>query len=182
MTYLALLLGILGLLGALAALQRGASLARRLDDLQSESGRRASHLGAEVEQALENLRRLLAAVAAGDRLTREQILEGRLWREIDGAEGRRLLQERGARLLDVRTPGETRTGVLPGALQVPVDELPARLAELPRDGRPTIVYCAMGSRSAYACELLSSEGFENLFNLEGGIGAWGGALERPAAG
>lgn len=181
MLYLALALGVLGLLLALVALGRAASLAAALERLEGDAGRRATQRTGERDQALETLRRQVAALVGGARLSPDQVLEGRLWRDVDGAEGERLVREQGARLLDVRTPAETAAGVVPGALRVPVDQLEQRLGELPRDGRPLVVYCAMGSRSAYACELLAREGFEGLFNLDGGIGAWRGALERPGA-
>jgi len=63
-------------------------------------------------------------------------------------------------------------------LLIPVQELPERLSDLPRDGRKTLVYCAGGGRSAAACEMLTREGYANLHNLTGGIGAWGGPIER----
>lgn len=182
MQILALALAALALALALLARARCGQLARRLADLEAEAGRRSAHLGQRLEGSLETTRQMLAALAGGARLSPEQVLEGRLWRDIDGAEGQRLVAEEGARLIDVRSPQETRGGFVPGALLVPVDELERRLAELPRDGRATIVYCAMGARSAFACELLTREGFSNLHNLEGGIGAWRGPLERPAAG
>lgn len=180
MLYLALLLALVGLLAALVALNRSAALALRVDALEGAAGQRSAERGQEQERGLETLRKLVAAMAGGARLAPEQILEGRLWRDVDGAEALRLVLEEGARTLDVRTADETRAGIVPGALRVPVDQLEARLSELPRDGRATIVYCAMGSRSAYACELLSAKGFENLCNLEGGVGAWRAPLERPA--
>ena len=179
MEMLALGVGVVALLVGLVALMRSSSIAGRLAQIESDSGRRASSAGKELEQDLANLRRIVAALAGGAELDAEQVREGRLWRDVDGAKGKRLVDERRARLLDVRTPHETAGGIVPGALLVPVDQLAERLAELPRDGRPTIVYCAMGGRSAFACELLASEGFDDVFNLEGGISAWGGPLEKP---
>ena len=51
--------------------------------------------------------------------------------------------------------------------------------EIPRDGRRTLVYCAGGSRSAAACEFLSREGYDELYNLEGGFQAWSGPRAKP---
>jgi len=83
------------------------------------------------------------------------------------------------RVVDVRTPQETAAGMIPGALRIPVDEIEQRMKELPRDGRRTLVYCAGGSRSAAACEFLSRQGYEELYNLEGGFQSWSGPRAKP---
>ena len=74
-------------------------------------------------------------------------------------------------LLDVRTPAEYREAHLDGARLIPVDQLSGRLAEIPRD-RPVLVYCAVGSRSAQAFNLLARRGYPEVYNLDGGIYAW----------
>jgi phage shock protein E len=74
----------------------------------------------------------------------------------------------GAKIIDVRTPDEFRDGAYPGALNIPVSDLRARLAEVPKD-RPVIVYCASGARSASAARLLSQVGYTNVTNA-GGLG------------
>lgn len=71
----------------------------------------------------------------------------------------RALVDRGATLLDVRTPGEWERGHLDAALLIPVQELSSRLAEVPRD-RPVVVYCASGRRSARAVQMLRGAGYE----------------------
>lgn len=78
-------------------------------------------------------------------------------------------------VLDVRTPAEWDRGRLPGAIRIGIDHLPQALAagELPaRSDRPILVYCAVGSRSARAAELLVSQGFTAVHDLHGGIRAW----------
>ncbi len=65
----------------------------------------------------------------------------------------------GALLVDVRTPGEFAGGALPGAKNIPVSDLAARLSELPK-GKPVIVYCASGMRSSKAKSILKGAGFE----------------------
>jgi len=72
-------------------------------------------------------------------------------------------------LLDVRTPSEAAAETLDGVL-VPLDALPARLAELPRAPR-MVVHCRSGGRSARAVELLREHGFD-ASNLRGGLLAW----------
>ena len=67
--------------------------------------------------------------------------------------------QRGAVLLDVRTPQEFSAGHLPGAINIPVDALGGRLTEL--DGRhEVVVYCRSGRRSAIAASLLREHGHE----------------------
>jgi phage shock protein E len=69
----------------------------------------------------------------------------------------------GAKVVDVRSPGEFQGGAYPGAVNIPVQELERRLGELPRD-RPIIVYCASGMRSASAERLLRARGFAEVYN------------------
>jgi rhodanese-related sulfurtransferase len=150
-----------------------------LDELRSDHRRQLENLASELRAELTTTRQLLAELAAGARLDREQILEGRLWRDVDTAEGKALVASGTINLLDVRTPQETAGGIIPGAQLIPVDQLEERLRELPKNGRPTLVYCAGGGRSAAACEFLSSQGIAGLHNLAGGINSWNGPVERP---
>lgn len=75
-------------------------------------------------------------------------------------EGRRPL------LVDVRTPMEFSAGTLPGAVNLPVDELRSRLTELPRD-REIAVFCQVGQRGYLATRILIQHGFA-VSNLGGG--------------
>lgn len=75
-------------------------------------------------------------------------------------------------LLDVRTPEEfTGDGHVKGATLIPLDQLPNRLNELPKD-KPIACFCRSGNRSTTACTLLAEQGFTNLSNVQGGINAW----------
>jgi rhodanese-related sulfurtransferase len=74
-------------------------------------------------------------------------------------------------LLDVREPAELALAAVDGALHIPMREVPARLTELP-PGRPLVVMCHGGSRSRRVAEFLAANGFEQVFNLHGGIDAW----------
>ncbi|NIQ08628.1 MAG: rhodanese-like domain-containing protein, partial [Gammaproteobacteria bacterium] len=60
---------------------------------------------------------------------------------------------------------------LQGARLIPIDQLVARIGELPKD-RPILVYCAVGSRSAQVVNYLARRGFSELYNLYGGIYSW----------
>jgi rhodanese-related sulfurtransferase/rubrerythrin len=76
-------------------------------------------------------------------------------------------------LLDVRQPGEYQEERIPGAKLVPLPELNDRLDELPGD-EPIVAYCAVGGRSRAAAQLLAGKGFNEVYNLRGGIKAWHG--------
>ncbi len=84
----------------------------------------------------------------------------------------RALVESGARLVDVRSPGEYKAGHLPGAINVPVESLQRKLDALGAKDGPIVVYCASGSRSAHAKRVLAAQGFTNVRNL-GPMSAWG---------
>ena len=73
-------------------------------------------------------------------------------------------------LLDVRTPQENASQAIEGSYHIPLQELGARLNELPKD-KEIVVYCRVGNRSAYACSHLARMGY-NVKNLEGGIMVW----------
>ena len=74
-------------------------------------------------------------------------------------------------VVDVRTPGEFRSGAFPDAINIPLDDLMSGNADLGEDhDREIIVYCATGARSAYAQQVLASRGFSNVTN-GGGISA-----------
>ena len=75
----------------------------------------------------------------------------------------------GAVILDVRSPEEFRSGAYPGALNIPLGALAARLSELPK-GKPVVVYCASGVRSASAARVLGAAGFADVLNA-GGLGS-----------
>jgi len=74
-------------------------------------------------------------------------------------------------LIDVREPHEHAINQIPGAILIPLGELSARLGELDHAAL-TVVHCQSGMRSAKACEILRSNGFERVINLRGGILQW----------
>ncbi len=86
----------------------------------------------------------------------------------------------GALLLDVREPEEWRAGHIHGAVHVPMDALPQRMAydAVPiTAGKPVVVVCKMGGRSAHVTAWLNRQGFDAV-NLDGGMLAWA-ASGRP---
>ena len=76
-------------------------------------------------------------------------------------------------LLDVRQPGEYESEHLPGAKLIPLPDLKDAFSQLD-SLKPVIVYCRSGSRSLAAAQLLSGLGFDEIYNLEGGIMGWQG--------
>ena len=76
--------------------------------------------------------------------------------------------------IDVRTPAEYELGTIPGFVNIPVDELRGRLAELPKD-RLIVVTCAIGLRGYLAYRILKQHGFTNVKNLSGGYKTWSAA-------
>jgi len=83
------------------------------------------------------------------------------WHEIDK------LDRESTLLLDVRTPAEFEAGHLPGAINIPVQELRERLSELPKE-KEIIVYCRVGFRGYLAYRILVQNGFQKVRNLSGG--------------
>lgn len=79
-------------------------------------------------------------------------------------------------VLDVREDYEWDAGHIPGALHIPLDQLPARLDDLDPDQDLNII-CRTGGRSFRATTWLSENGY-SAFNVEGGMGAWFEA-DRP---
>ncbi len=76
-----------------------------------------------------------------------------------------------AQLIDVRQPNEVAQGTLPGAVNIPLDSLQARIPELDPTRR-VVLLCRSGGRSGVAAELLTSAGFSNVINLAGGMMAY----------
>ncbi len=85
---------------------------------------------------------------------------------ISPDEGRVLVEKKGALLLDVRTREEFAAGHVTGAVNIPVQELDARLKELPeKKDQPIVVYCRSGARSAKAAKLLQQAGYTSVHDI-----------------
>lgn len=83
-------------------------------------------------------------------------------------------------LLDVREQHEWDAGHAPGAVHIPLMDLPHRLDELPDDSDTLAVVCRSGGRSARAVAWLVQQGFD-VANLDGGMRAWAAAGKPMAA-
>lgn len=91
----------------------------------------------------------------------------------DNATEAQRLVTAGATLLDVRTPAEFSRGHIKGAVNIPVQVLKSRLAELGAKDKQVVVYCHSGRRSAVAKKLMESKGFAKVHDL-GGMSSWPG--------
>lgn len=94
-------------------------------------------------------------------------------RKVGPAEAVRLINRRDALVLDVRSDGEFREGHIPQARHLPPASLEEQVRKLEKyKDRPVVVYCRSGTRSAHVGGVLRKHGFAEVFNLDGGLGAW----------
>jgi rhodanese-related sulfurtransferase len=86
-------------------------------------------------------------------------------------------------LIDVRTPAEWEKGYIPGAVQMPLEELMSFVSEWPEaQDADIVVYCQGGHRGQMAATMLRAYGYTNVRNLSGGFAAWATAtlpVETP---
>jgi len=84
-----------------------------------------------------------------------------------------LINREDAVVLDIREDNEFHTGHIVNAVHIPLGFLKDRRPELEKyKNRPIIAVCRSGSRSGQACSQLKKAGFENIYNLKGGMMAW----------
>lgn len=75
-----------------------------------------------------------------------------------------LINHPNATIVDVRTPGEFQMGHVAGSINIPLNEVPARLDEIRNLSRPLILCCQSGGRSGQATMWLKEQGVEDLYN------------------
>ncbi len=80
-----------------------------------------------------------------------------------------LIQEEGATVIDVRSSWEFADGHVDGALNIPLEEIPGRVAEIQALKQPLVVYCRSGNRSGMAQGFLAQAGIQKVYN-GGGLG------------
>jgi rhodanese-related sulfurtransferase len=83
---------------------------------------------------------------------------------VDGTTARRLVAS-GITVIDVRTPDEFATGHVPGARNIPHDEVGRRIAEVGPADAPVLLYCRSGRRSALAAQTLRERGYTRLYDM-----------------
>lgn len=82
-----------------------------------------------------------------------------------------------AQLIDVRTPEEFAGGHIPGAINIPLQQIDQAAAIVPDKATPLFVYCHSGARSAQAVSALKHMGYTDARNI-GGIASWHGEIEK----
>lgn len=116
------------------------------------------HVAGYLQEGMQALDDRAELVRTGERLTAAGLAE-------------ELACEAPPLVLDVRTASERASGQVNDSVHIPLNQLRARLAELPRDRR-LVVHCAGGYRSAIAVSLLEQAGFQDVADLAGGYAAW----------
>jgi rhodanese-related sulfurtransferase len=95
--------------------------------------------------------------------------------DVNAATFSKMKEEAGdeAIVLDIRTPREWNGGIISGAVKLDFygDDFRKELEKLPRD-KKILVYCASGGRSKNAQQIMASLGFQEIYNLEGGMSGW----------
>jgi len=80
-------------------------------------------------------------------------------------------RDAGAFILDVRQPAEWNAAHIPGATLIPLDQLEARMNEVPKD-REVVVVCHSGNRSKQGRDILKNAGFTQVTSMSGGLTQW----------
>ena len=96
----------------------------------------------------------------------------KIFRSISPADAMRMLQQRDDIVfLDVRTPEERSRGYIPGSQLVSFNDVAMGKLSSPKD-KPILLVCAVGGRSYVAGQMLSSRGYQEVYNLSGGVKKW----------
>jgi rhodanese-related sulfurtransferase len=118
----------------------------------------------KVVRALSALALVLsasAALAAPPQKAQDRVPPG----IVDGATARALVAD-GVKVVDVRTPDEFASGHVPGAVNIPYDQISARAAELGPASTPVLLYCRSGRRSGIAAQALGAKGFTRIYDMQ----------------
>jgi phage shock protein E len=95
---------------------------------------------------------------------------------VDGATAKSLAAA-GAKVVDVRTAEEFASGHVPGAINIPYDQIARRVSEIGPPSTRVVLYCRTGRRSGIAVEALQKAGYEKLYDLRS-VTAWPGELAK----
>jgi rhodanese-related sulfurtransferase len=123
-----------------------------------------------VKFVTENIFLIVIAFVSGGMLLWPLINRQLAGATVNTLQATRLIND-GAVVLDVREPAEFGAGHLANSRNIPTGELDRRLAELPA-GKPVVVVCASGPRSARAAAVLRKAGRTDVFCLDGGVSGW----------
>jgi len=121
----------------------------------------------------DNVFLVAVAFVSGAMLVWPAVRRGAAGATISTLQATLLINQQNALLLDVREAAEYEKGHMLNARNIALGELEARAAELSKHkAKPVIVVCDNGNRSGRAATALRKQGFEQVFTLSGGSGAW----------
>ena len=149
---------------------------RRVEDLERQlDEERRLH-----KAQLNIIRKQLALLAQGTKLSEKAIMEGQLHNDIAPDDLKGFIDDtKNVLILDVRSDKEWEGGYIEGAKHISVDQLGQRLVELADKNRPIVAICASGARSAAAAQVLTDSGYTSVYNAIGGMHGWEGEISYP---
>jgi rhodanese-related sulfurtransferase len=125
-----------------------------------------------VEFFRNNLLLIAVAFVSGAMLIWPLVRRSTCGPHVDPARATQLINREDALVIDVRDPGEYGAGHILGARNLPVARLDEKADLGKRKDRPLIVYCDSGARASKAAAALRQQGYTQVVNLAGGLGAW----------
>ena len=96
------------------------------------------------------------------------------YNEIEASDLHEMMVDQKVKLIDVRNDDEVARGVIPGATHVPLAMIPVKFESFNGE-EPLVFYCHSGIRSAQAAAFIANKGRAHVYNLKGGVLAWGKA-------
>ena len=125
-----------------------------------------------MEFVAQNIFLIITALISGAALLLPMLRDGRA-NAVTPGQAVMLLNRQNALIVDVREASELDSGQIINSKHIPLANLAERAAELGKNKtRPVILVCASGARSGKGVEILRKAGFEQVFNLDGGIKSW----------
>jgi rhodanese-related sulfurtransferase len=120
-----------------------------------------------------NIFLIAIAFISGAMLLWPMVRRGAAGPSVNTLEATQLINRQDAVVIDVREADDYAKGHVLGARNVPLSQFETRVADLEKHkAKPVIVYCESGNRAGTAQATLRAKGFEQAFNLSGGVGAW----------
>lgn len=124
----------------------------------------------------ENWVLITIAITSGIMLMWPMIMGGGGVNTVSPTQAVQLINKDKAVVIDVCSEAEFAEGHVTGAKNVPVDDLDSRLAQVAKNkATPLLMVCASGIRSRRAVGVAKKQGYEQVYSLAGGMGAWRGA-------
>ena len=81
-----------------------------------------------------------------------------------------LIKNNNVVVIDIRDAEERNNNVIQGSINIPLNELMNKIKEIvPDKNQSILVYCSSGSRSIFACQILANQGYNQIYNLYGGL-------------